>query len=116
MKIFYDTLINPTNIIQPVTWDDGSAEPISAPVGLLKESDYSSAGSSSSYLNIGYYWWLITPSGSNVRNVNNIGYLNSNSPASSSNGVRPSIYLKSNIVISGGSGLKGDPYRVEIGN
>ena len=109
---FYDTLINPSNIIKSVTWDDESAEPISAPVGLLKESDYSSAGTSSSYLNIGYYWWLITQNVDSVGYVHSGGTLSNRLPASSSYGVRPSIYLKSGIQFTG-SGTIDEPYMIK---
>ena len=58
------------------------------------------------------YQWTLTPHSSfstNVFNVNNSGTLTS-SNTSDGNGVRPSIYLKSNIAIMGGSGSYDDPY------
>ena len=109
---FYDTLINQDNIIQPATWDDGSAEPISAPVGLLSNTDYLSAGSPSSYLNIRSKWWLITQNDSKVRRVSYNGSASSDPPASYSYGVRPSIYLKSGIEFTG-SGTMDEPYMIK---
>ena len=58
--------------------------------------------------------WLITPySSSNVWHVNGHGYANRSSP-SNAYGVRPSINLKSNIVITGGSGTKSNPFTITL--
>ncbi len=133
---FLDTLENQQNIIaQDSKWyataDDSStpAKPagttIAGKVGLLNAYEYyqsyknlgavdNSEAYGSGYLNIGYYWWLITPySSSSVRSVNNTGNLYLYSPGSNSYGVRPSVNLKSEIKISGGAGTKEDPYRIE---
>ncbi len=59
--------------------------------------------------------WLITPNGSIVRFVDNSDGLTSNS-LSSLYGVRPSINLKSEVKISGGSGTERSPYEVKIGD
>ena len=56
--------------------------------------------------------WTLTPSSSDsnyVFIVYDYGYLRS-SNASYGHGARPSIYLKSNIVISGGDGSESNPY------
>ena len=137
---FYDTLVNPNNIIESTsTWnysEDGNSTPVrpetiatqktkTASVGLLNAYEYYNSyrcigstactGSSYStgYLNIGYYWWLITPySTSYVRLVNFNGNLFSrNAPASNSFGVRPSINLKSGIEFTG-DGTSSNPYKI----
>ena len=57
--------------------------------------------------------WLITPDSSSiVWIVSNGGYGSSSANPSNSNGARPSINLKSNIVITGGSGTKNDPFTI----
>ena len=92
------------------------------PVGLLNSYEYylsyKNTGSVSSgslgYLNIEYYWWLLNPySSSRVWNVNINGNTNGNDNSPSGTvGARPSINLKSNIQLSGGSGTKDDPYTI----
>ena len=57
--------------------------------------------------------WTLTPysSGSNsVFSVYDAGYVLSNSYANPSRGVRPSVYLTSNVSISGGDGTMNNPY------
>ena len=59
------------------------------------------------------YQWTLTPRSSfsdSVFYVNIGGYLYSNTGANNGAGARPSIYLKSNIVISGGDGSESNPY------
>ena len=86
------------------------------PVGLLNSYEYylsyKNTSYGSGYLNIGYYWWLLNPySSSYVWYVNNYGHAYNYYP-SNTYGVRPSINLKSNIQLSGGSGTKDDPYTI----
>ena len=60
--------------------------------------------------------WTLTPSSSNsyhVFTVYNSGYVYSNTNATSSYAVRPSVYLKSNIAISGGDGSESNPYTLK---
>ncbi|MCI5702047.1 MAG: hypothetical protein MR266_04710, partial [Erysipelotrichaceae bacterium] len=58
--------------------------------------------------------WLITPySSSSVWDVTSSGYANYYNP-SGTFGVRPSINLKSNIVITGGSGTKSNPFTITL--
>ena len=89
-------------------------------VGLLNSYEYylsyKNSGSTSDYaqgyLNIGYDWWLLNPyNSSNGWHVNGDGGGNYYDP-SLINGARPSINLKSNIQLSGGSGIKNDPYTI----
>ena len=55
---------------------------------------------------------LITPnSSSSVWVVSNYGG-GDNYTLSSTSGTRPSIYLKSNVVITGGTGTKSDPFTI----
>ena len=62
------------------------------------------------------YQWTLTPRSSNsgiVFDVNFSGYLSGNIYANNGRGARPSIYLKSNIVISGGDGSESNPYTLK---
>ena len=136
---FLDTLYNYQNIIvEDSTWNitNSNASSNSAistklpettlinnstigkntPVGLLNSYEYylsyKNTSSGSGYLNIGYYWWLLNPYSSSF-----VWYVYSRGNASNYNpsytyGVRPSINLKSNIQLSGGSGTKDDPYTI----
>ena len=136
---FLDTLYNYQNIIvEDSTWNitNSNASSISAistklpettliknstigkntPVGLLNSYEYYMSYKNTSYglgyLNIGYYWWLLNPySSSDVWSVNNGGNAYYFNP-SDTFGARPSINLKSNIQLSGGSGTKDDPYTI----
>ncbi len=136
---FLDTLYNYQNIIvENSTWNitNSNASSTSAistklpettlinnstigkntPVGLLNSYEYylsyKNTSNSSGYLNIGYYWWLLNPySSSNVWHVSFPGYADYRNP-SYAHGTRPSINLKSNIQLSGGSGTKDDPYTI----
>ena len=89
-------------------------------VGLLNAYEYTmsykNASSSTGYLNNGLYWWTLTPySTSYVRNVNNNGNVNNNSPTYS-NGSRPSVNLKSAVKIIDGDGTSNNPYRLQGDN
>ena len=60
------------------------------------------------------YYYLLTPySTSSVRYVNFGGNASYNSP-SRADGVRPSLNLKSNVVITGGDGTKNNPFTLEL--
>ena len=90
-------------------------------VGLLNYYEYATsyrgASSSTGYLNNGLYWWTLTPySSSRVRSVANGGSYSNNSPSSYSNGVRPSINLKSSVRIVDGDGTIDNPYRLNGDN
>ena len=57
--------------------------------------------------------WTLTPFSSpsgDVFIVGNTGYVSYYSNASNSYGVRPSVYLTSNVGISGGDGTMNNPY------
>ena len=90
-------------------------------VGLLNYyeyvTSYRGASSSTGYLNNGLYWWTLTPySSSDVRYVINRGNIAYISPSDSSNGVRPSINLKSSVRIVDGDGTIDNPYRLNGDN
>ena len=136
---FLDTLYNHENlIVKNSTWNitDSNASITTAistklpettlinnstigkntPVGLLNSYEYylsyKNTSYGSGYLNIGYYWWLLNPySSSYVWEVYSSGNGNDNYP-SNSFAARPSINLKSNIQLIGGSGTKDDPYTI----
>ena len=94
---------------------------INAKVGLLRfgelmagqferyavKDSYSSTGLTTNY-------WTLTPySSSRVRNVLDDGTANDNTPTRSY-GVRPSLNLKSNVVITSGNGTKNSPFQIEL--
>ena len=92
---------------------------VNASVGLLNSYEYyksyQNTSYSNGYLNIGYTWWLLNPysaSSSYVWYVNNNGSGSNGSP-SGANGVRPSIYLKSEVQLIGGTGTESNPYRIK---
>ena len=61
--------------------------------------------------------WTLTPYSSSsgyVFNVNYTGYVFGSFDASTSLGVRPSVYLTSNVKISGGDGTSNSPYTLEV--
>ena len=76
--------------------------------GEMFASQQGSGSSSSEYM------WLITPySSSRIWFVDNYGFANSNDP-SSAIGARPSINLSSAVKITGGTGLKNDPFEISL--
>ena len=88
------------------------------PVGLLNAYEYymsyKNTSYSNGYLNIGYYWWLITPyNSSSVCYVYSRGSLGNGNPSGYSYGARPSVNLQSTIQLTGGSGTATDPYRIK---
>ena len=81
-------------------------------VGLLDEEQYKRAGEADSYLDIKDYFWLGNRySSSHVRNVNNNGNLNNNSPTNA-NGVRAVIKI-SDLTITEGDGTLADNYQID---
>ena len=88
-------------------------------VGLLNMYEYQSSnnGSTDGYLNNGLWWWTLTPySSSVVRFVRHTGNATVNSPSSDSDGVRPSVNLKSSVRIVDGDGTIDNPYRLNGDN
>ena len=85
-----------------------------AKIGLLRFGELMS-GQFDRYGNNTYYWTLTPYSTSNVRNVSSYGLADGDSP-SNTNGVRPSVNLKSSVSISGGTGTKSNPFVVTLGS
>ena len=81
-------------------------------VGLLRLGELM-AGQFDRYSNNTYYWTLTPDSASGVRGVYNNGYVDFNSP-SSTGGVRPSVNLKSSVIITGGEGTKERPFELAL--
>ena len=143
---FLDTLYNHENIIvEDSTWNITNSNASSyteiskklpettlinnstigknTPVGLLNSYEFylsykNTNNNSLGYLSNGYNWWLLNPYNSSsvwfVYNYSNAG--GGGGGLSSASGVRPSINLKSNIQLSGGSGTKDDPYTISGDN
>ena len=84
-----------------------------ARVGLLRYGELMS-GQFDRYGNNTNYWTLTPYSSSNVRYVSDYGTVNYSSPSSYSYGVRPSLNLKSNVVITGGDGTKEQPFTLDL--
>ena len=83
-----------------------------AKVGLLRLGELM-AGQFDRYGNNSIYWILTPYSTSRVRNVADNGIAGFNSP-SYARGVRPSMNLKSNVIITGGTGTKSDPFTLAL--
>ena len=87
-------------------------------IGLLNMYEYHlsyhETTGSNGYLNNGLHWWTSTPyNKSIVRHVSDNGGVNT-SAFSIMSGVRPSINLKSNVIITGGDGTKENPFQIEL--
>ena len=125
---FYDTLENSVNVVSSSnSWyydSDSNRVPIKpsgnlsvvAPVGLLSSYEYYNAGRnttpSNNYLNNNHYWWHITPykdGGVRSTGVDGKQDLNIRTPKDYARGIRPSIYLKSDVCFDG-DGTKSNPY------
>lgn len=72
------------------------------------------AGQFGRYGNNTDYWTLTPYSASNVRDVYYNGFA-SNYTSPNAYGVRPSINLKSNVVITGGDGTINNPFTLKLG-
>ena len=87
-------------------------------VGLLNTYEYQTSyrgAYSEGYLNNGLYWWTLTPTNraSNIGVIDYVGALNSQVCEMNSNGIRPTINLKSNVRVVNGDGTSDNPYRLE---
>ena len=90
----------------------GYATNTESKVGLLRMGELM-AGQFDRYGNNTSYWTLTPYSTSSVRYVYNYGIASDCAPTRS-NGVRPSINLKSNVVITSGNGTKNSPFQIEL--
>ena len=91
----------------------GYTKSTDAKIGLLRMGELMS-GQFDRYGNNTAYWTLTPYSSSYVRHVDNYGSANGDSPSSGSNGARPSVNLKSNVVITGGDGTKDRPFEIAL--
>ena len=133
---FLPTLYNYQNIIvQNAEWAIGgqgisTEDPytlenniiLNKTVGLLNAYEYNNAGSSASnYLHIGQEWWLICKSAGNDRGVKVDSYGTlydvSLNPVGIQGAIRPSIYLKSDVVFTNmdsvNAGKRNNPYLIK---
>ena len=106
-----------------------------AKIGLMYVSDYGYAASpgnwstnmgslntatnrDNNWMFMGLYEWTISRTSDNTYSafgVNNTGYVNDNDDVFNDNltsAVRPSFYLESSVVLTGGTGTASDPYRI----
>ncbi len=90
----------------------GDATSTDAKVGLLRIGELM-AGQFDRYGNNTYYWILTPYSISNVSFVSSSGYVG-NGTSSREYGVRPSLNLKANVVITGGDGTKDRPFTLAL--
>ena len=105
------------------TGNDLTSNTTIAPVGLLRLGELMSGQFERYAVKGGYdatlltvYYWLLTPrTTSDVRYVDKYGYAHANNSANAS-AIRPSMNLKSNVVITGGSGTKSDPFTITLGS
>ena len=89
---------------------------LATPLYRWNSSSYSDC-KSNDWLFTGSIQWTLTPRSSNrytVCTVSYNGYVDYNYRATSGNAVRPSVYLKSNIAISGGDGSSLSPYTLTM--
>ena len=94
----------------------GYATSTESKVGLLRMGELM-AGQFDRYGNNINYWTLTPYSTSFVRCVGNSGNANDSIPTYSNGvSVRPSINLKSNVIITGGLGTKNSPFVLELGS
>ena len=88
-----------------------------AKVGLLRLGELMTGQIDNSVNNTSY--WILTPvSTSDVQYVFSLGYNRFDEPTSTSDsyGPRPSMNLKSNVVITGGKGTKEEPFSIKLGS
>ena len=129
--VFLDTLYEYDNfIVTDYLWDTSlittsSVKPeatttSSGPVGALNVYEYNRTNNFStnsffdSYLNIGTLWWTLSKKDENYNSwtIANMGY-DVSGTVTNAYGVRPSIVLKSNIIIGNGTGSANDPYTLK---
>ena len=86
-----------------------------AKIGLLRIGELM-AGQFDKYGNNTSYWTLTPYSTSHVNRVNNNGSGSGFGSPTDSNGSRPSMNLKSNVIITGGKGTKEEPFTIKLGS
>ena len=86
-----------------------------AKVGLLRYGELM-AGQFDIYTNDIWYWTLTPYNSTNIRTVYVDNYANYVVSTTNSVAVKPTINLKSNVVITGGTGTKSDPFVLTLGS
>ena len=72
------------------------------------------AGQLNMFENNSYYWTLTPYTSTNVRLVHFQGYAQSSYPPTTAFGIKPSLNLKSNVIITGGDGTKNNPFTLAL--
>ena len=85
----------------------------SARVGLLRVGELM-AGQFNEIENNSAYWSLTPFSSVSVRYINNNGSSDFDSPSNSLLGIKPSLNLKLNVIITGGDGTKENPFELSV--
>ena len=86
-----------------------------AKVGLLRLGELLAGQFDNNKSNTAY--WTLTPyNASSNRSIYIDGYVDWYSPTSYSFGIRPSMNLKSNVMITGGNGTENNPFQIELAN
>ena len=91
----------------------GYATSTDAKVGLIRFGELMS-GQFDRYGNNTIYWTLTPYNSSYVRLVSNRSIVDYDSTSFYSHGVRPSLNLKSNVIITGGEGTKNNPFTLAL--
>ena len=116
MDAKWDATMDDRNLGE-ITRPDGTTTVTDA-VGLLNIYEYQSSnnGGTDGYLNNGLHWWTLTPyNTSDVHYVFSSGQANNSSPTIAYR-IRPSLNLKSNVVITERDGTKENPFTVTLGS
>ena len=105
---YTSTLSSNSNIIDGTynvgPYNNESAYTWTGKVALLTAPEYNAAGGKTSYLKKSYLWWLLSPGASSttcVSDVSSSGSISDYHGAGGTNGVRPVLYLSSNITLTG---------------
>ena len=87
-----------------------------AKVGLLRYGELMSGQFNEARNNI-YYWTLTRYDGHSIRYINNYTGISSyGAPPSSSSGIKPSLNLKQNVIITSGDGTLQNPFQIGLAN
>ena len=90
----------------------GYATSTNAKVGLLRVGELMAGQFNRSGNNTNY--WILTPYNIYIRSITSYGTAYNNLPTNNNLGIKPSMNLKSNVVITGGTGLKNDPFILSV--
>ena len=107
---------------QNTTSETLTSSTVTAKVGLLRVGELmagqfersSQKGGSTSTGLVKLYWTLTPYSSTNVRFIATNGNSNNYTPSTATPGIKPSLNLKSNVVITGGDGTKNSPFELSM--